>query len=195
MFLWDRFQELKVNRAGGLAENMFNCCEIKSDDKPCPELYGKIVKMAADASEVFIMHEAGEAYEDEYSDDWHEILCEGCDKSTELFLRGIKDIRADTSLMGPLNKIISNRDISALIIFTSFMDGIRREIFPEIKEAYQRFTESGDWTLVEKARLAGYLRSSQFQEEAVGLWRKQGDKAAVARYIGETFQQKKRGKY
>ena len=96
---------------------MFSEYLIQGTDKPCPELYKKIMDMVCDASEVFVLHEAGEAYEDEYSDDWHEILSEGCDKATELFLRGIKDVRADTSVMGPLRMLAEKRDRAGISFF------------------------------------------------------------------------------
>lgn len=89
IYIWDRSQELKAKRSSRVTERMFSEYLIQGTDTHCPELYKKIIDMARDASEVFVLHEAGEAYEDEYSDDWREILSEGCDKATELFLRGI----------------------------------------------------------------------------------------------------------
>lgn len=190
IFIWDRFQELKANRFSWLTEKMFSDYSIQSADEPCPELYKKIRDMAGDASEVFVLHEAGEAYEDEYSDYWHEILSEGCDKATELFLRGIKDVRADTSVMGPLRMIVESREKAGISFFVAFLDGIRKEIFPEIRDAFQQFVKSEDWTLLENAREAGYHRAERLQAEIVGLWIKQRDIVAIAEYIRETLRKK-----
>jgi hypothetical protein len=190
IFIWDRFQELKANRSSRLTERMFSDYSIQSTDEQCTELYKKISDMAGDASEVFVRHEAGEAYEDEYSDDWHEILCEGCDKATELFLRGIKDVRADTSSIGPLRMIVDSGDRAKISFFVAFLDGIRREIFPEIRDAFQRFVESGDWTVLENARKTGYHRAERLQAETVALWKKKRDMAAIAGYIRDTLRKK-----
>jgi hypothetical protein len=190
IFIWDRFQELKANRFSRLTERMFSDYSIQSTDEQCTELYKKISDMAGDASEVFVRHEAGEAYEDEYSDDWHEILSEGCDKATELFLRGIKDVRADTSSIGPLRMIVDSGDRAKISFFVAFLDGIRREIFPEIRDAFQRFVESGDWTVLENARKTGYHRAERLQAETVALWKKQRDMAAIAGYIRDTLRKK-----
>ncbi len=143
-----------------------------------------------DASEVFVLHEAGEAYEDEYSDDWHDILSEGCDKATELFLRGIKDVRADTSVIGPLRMIINRRDRAGISFFAAFLDGIRKEIFPEIREAFQLFVESGDWSVLEDARITGYHSAERLQTEIVALWKNNRDMAAIAGYIRDTLRNK-----
>ena len=143
--------------------------------------------MACDASEVFVLHETGEAYEDNYYDDWHEILSSGLDKATELYLRGIKDIRADTSPMGPLKTIVETRSRPRLSFFVAFLDGIRREIFSEIRDAFQRFVESGDWSFIEKARESGYERSGVLQAGAVDAWRTEKDGAVLAKYIRNAF--------
>jgi hypothetical protein len=190
IYIWDRFQELKAKRFSGVTEKMFSEYLIQGTDSHCPELYKKIADMARDASEVFVLHEAGEAYEDEYSDDWHEILSEGCDKATELFLRGIKDVRADTSVMGPLRMIVQRRDRTGISFFVAFLDGIRKEIFPEIRDAFQRFVEKGEWSVLEDARKTGYQRSKRLQAETVALWRKKRDMAAIAGYIRDTLREK-----
>jgi hypothetical protein len=190
VFIWDRFQELKANRFSRLTERMFSEYLIQGTDKQCPELYKKIMDMVRDASEVFVLHEAGEAYEDEYSDDWLEILSEGCDKATELFLRGIKDVRADTSVMGPLRMLVAGRDRAGLSFFAAFLDGIRKEIFPEIRDAFGLFVESGDWSVLEDARIKGYQRAERLQAEIAALWRKKRDIAAIAGYIRDTLRKK-----
>jgi len=185
--IWDRFQDVKANRYNVLAEMMFSHYGISRSDDASPVLYEKIRCLAADASEVFVVHEAGEAYEDEYDDDWHEILSEGCDKATELFLRGIKDVRADTSSFGPLKAIVETGNVARLCFLVAFMDGIRREIFPEIRDAFQHFRELRDWSLIESARVAGYRRAERLQAEAVKRWRETHDTAALARYVRDEF--------
>jgi len=187
-YIWDRFQEMKAKRFSGLAAEMFAHYGILRSAESSPELFKKISDMASDALEVFVLHETGEAYEDEYSDDWHEILSCGLDKASELYLRGIKDIRADTSLMGPLRAIVENRNRPRLNFFLVFLDGIRREVFSEIRDAFQRFVESGDWSFIENARASGYRRSGALQSGAIDVWRRSRDGGALAKYIRNAFQ-------
>jgi hypothetical protein len=185
--IWDRFQELKAHPHNLPAEMMFSHYGILSSEDASPELYKKIRHLADDAAEVFVLHEAGEAYEDEYDDEWHDILSEGCDKATELFLRGIKDVRADTSSLGPLKAIIDTGNIARLCVLVAFMDGIRREIFPEIRDVFQRFRELPDWSVIEGARSVGYRRAERLQAEIVEVWKEKRDMAAIARHIREAF--------
>ncbi|MGE5894361.1 MAG: hypothetical protein ACM34I_09930, partial [bacterium] len=116
-----------------------------------------------------------------------DILFMGCEKATELFLRGIKDVRADTSLYGPLKAIIEAGNTRRLSIFVALMDGIRREIFSGIRDALQRFGESGNWAVIEDARVAGYRRAERLQAELVRIWRQHHDVSALARYIRDEF--------
>jgi len=194
VFIWDRFQEMKAKRFSGVTENMFSHYGIRRTDESSPELFRKISDISSDAIEVFVLHEAGEAYEDYYSDDWFEILSGGCDKATELYLRGIKDIRADTSLMGPLKAIIGDRSRPRLSFFLAFLDGIRRQIFPEISNAFQLFVKSGDWAVIEDARIAGYRKTERLQTGIIALWRTSKDITAVSAYIRDTFQKPRAGK-
>ena len=191
VYLWDRFQEMKAKRFSGLADEMFAHYGVLRNDGSSPELFKKISDMACDASEVFVLHETGEAYEDDYYDDWYEILSSGLDKATELYLRGIKDIRADTSPMGPLKTIVETRNRPRLSFFVAFLDGIRREIFSEIRDAFQRFVESGNWSLIENARESGYKRSGALQTGAVDAWKTQKDGVVLAKYIRNAFQRPK----
>jgi hypothetical protein len=192
-FIWDRFQDLKANQFGFLAETMFSNYRIGRSDEASPELFTKISELTNDISEIFVLHEAGEAYEDEYSGEWHEILGEGCDKATELFLRGIKDIRADTSPLGPLRAIIDTRSIPRLSCFVALMDGIRRQIASEIRDVFPSFFDSKDWPEIERARSAVYERSRRLQAEVVNIWRKGNQRSDIAEYIGDEWRKRRQG--
>jgi hypothetical protein len=188
VFIWDRFQEMKSKQFSALAEEMFSHYDIRRNDEASPELFRKINEMASGASEVFILHEVGEAYEDDCSDVWHEILASGCDKATELYLRAIKDIRADTSLMGPLKVIIETQNRPRLSFFFIFLDGIRKQMFPEIRDAFQGFMESGDWSVIENARIVGYQRAEGLQSELSDLWKTRKEPAVLAAHIRDIIQ-------
>ena len=186
--IWDRFQDLKTNQFGFMTEMMFGHYHVRRSDGLTPEFLSNVRDLAGDISEILVLHEAGEAYEDEYSGDWHEILSEGCDKATELFLRGIKDIRADTSPLGPLRAIVEAGSIPRLSCFAALMDGIRREIAFEIRGAFSSFLESKDWSEIDRARLACYERSVRLQSEVVSLWRRSRKRSTIAEYIRGEFQ-------
>lgn len=181
--LWDKFQELQARKFGGVLKEAFSSCGIEAPQPP-EELYHKIETLSAELSELFILHETGEAFEDEYSDQWLEMLSRNRDRATEFYARGVKDLLADTSERGPLKYIIGNKKRALLNFFVVFLDGIRKEISPEILTAYQRFVECADWSLLEGARRVGYARARDLLERIVCLW-KEGKAENIGAFIKE----------
>jgi hypothetical protein len=192
--IWDRFQMLRARRQKGLFDRMFGGYGLERNEKVSPDFGMKIDRVARDVSEIFVRHEIGEAYEDLYSEEWVEMLGAGPDKYTELFLRAIKDLLSDTSSMGPLAVMIHDRNEALLVAYMAFLEGIRKEIFPEMARAYEGFSGSGDWSLIEGARCDGYARAESLRGEVVGIWKAGGAAeerlSALRTWLRETFTSK-----
>ena len=189
--LWDKFQTLKSRQYRGLIEEMFSDYGIRKTDMVSYEFLRGIDDLSHILSDLFVLHEVGEAFEDDSSEEWLEILYRGCDKYCELYLRGTKDLLADTSDMGPLMAIIAGKRSDLLKMYMGFLDGVRKEIFPEIRNAFQHFVESDDWAVIENARRAGYRKARELREKVLTLWRERGETAgiesAVREYVKKTF--------
>ena len=168
--LWEKFQELKGRRFGGTLEEAFSFYGIGKNDIPSKELYKKIEDISTDISELFVLHETGEAFEDRRSDEWLGILAADKDRKAEFYIRGIKDLLADASDMGPLSFITREKDRALLYFYIVFLDGIRREIFPEMMDFFQKFAENGDWSLMKKATAAAYMKAQRLQGLVLDQW-------------------------
>ncbi len=188
--IFDKFQMLKSRRYGGVTEEMFAHFGIRKTDVPSEELAGRFGDLAKEASEIFVHHEVGEAFEDEASEEWAIMLSLCDDKHSELYLRGIKDLLADTSGMGPLRSIAGARKSHLLYVYMSFLDGLRKEMFPEIGTAFQRFAETGEWSPVEEARAEGYKKATRWRESVLRQWKDDG-MDAVRKYLVETFSKRR----
>jgi hypothetical protein len=184
--IFDRFQTMRSRRYGGVVEEMFRQYGIVKDDAVSQDLVHRFGDMAAAVSDIFLRHEVGEAYEDEGSEEWAEIIGSCGDKHSELYLRGIKDVIADTSVMGPLRAITEAKVRPLLYAYMAFLDGLRRAIFPMIGNAFQRFVETGEWPLIEEARTTGYEKAKRWRESVLRLWKDDG-KNGVRKYLTETF--------
>jgi hypothetical protein len=167
--LWEKFEELKGRKFGGLLKDAFSLYGIEGTENPSEELHRKIAAVSSDVTEVIVLHEIGEAFEDEQSDEWLSIISRDEDKWTELYLRGIKDILADTSDMGPLKFIVDHEQRSLLNFYIVLMDGVRRELFPEMLNAFQQFSEHGDWSAIEEARIRGYQKAYKLRSDILSL--------------------------
>jgi hypothetical protein len=168
--LWEKFQELQGRRFGGLLKEAFSSYGIEAGESP-EELNVKIDALSSGVSELFVLHETGEAFEDEQSEEWLEVLRENTDRASEFYVRAVKDLLADTSGKGPLAHIIEARDRSLLNFHMAFLDGIRKEIFPEMIGSFQKFSDSWDWALLEEARRTGYMRAEELRARILRLWK------------------------
>ncbi len=129
----------------------------------------KLEEMADKYAEVLLRHELAEAAED--VPEWKEILILAEDRKVELYLRAIKDLLADTSDCGPYRLIIENRDLGALGLSIALMEGFRKKLYPGIREAFEALTAHTDWTVMERARQAGYARFRKERDEIVMAYR------------------------
>jgi hypothetical protein len=129
-------------------------------------------------AEVLLAHELAEAAEE--ASEWKEILslAEG-DRQAEHFLRAVKDLLADTSEQGPYTKIITTRDRGALGLMIALTEGYRKVLFPEIREAYAALCRDHDWTVVEQARKAGYVRFRSQRDDIVRSYRLGGSREDI----------------
>jgi hypothetical protein len=183
--LWEKFQELQGRRFGGLLKEAFSSYGIGGEESS-EEVNDRIDALSSVVSELFVLHETGEAFEDEHSDEWLEILNANTDRAAEFYLRGVKDLLADTSEKGPLEYIIEEREKTLLNFHMAFLDGIRKEIFPEIMNAFQKFADSGDWSLLEDARRIGYRRAEELRAHILRLW-KRGEAGKMVSVIKQSL--------
>ncbi len=182
--LWEKFLELKTRRFGGALSAAFSSYGVEGTEPVTPGLRERIASIAGDVANILVRHEIGEAIEDEWAEQWHGLLAAGTDKRTELYLRGIKDLLADTSPFGPLKQIIDRQETGLFGFYVILLDSIRKELFPEVVAAHQAIAESGDWSVIEEARASAYRKALRLRDCAVAL---AGDGIdAVSRFLEES---------
>jgi len=173
--LWGKFQELQGKRFGGALREAYSSFGIGGTEFPSEELQRRLSSLSSEISELLILHEVGEAFEGGQDDAWLSILNREWDRWTEFHLRGIKDVLADTSERGPLKYVIDHEERSLFFFYVAMMDGIRKELFPEMLDAFQHFSEHRDWSVVETARIEGYRRADKLRNDILSLDRRDGE--------------------
>jgi len=169
--LWDRFIQLKGRQFKGALGEAFASYGIDGSEDPSEELFRKVEHVSIGIGDILMRHELGEAVEDDDHEEWSEILSGNADKFIELYIRGIRDFLADTSEAGPLRWIIETRNRSLFSFYIVMLDGIRKELFPDILGAYQQFIDDGRWDPVEQVRRDGYKRAREIMSAVSGTWR------------------------
>ena len=182
--LWDKFTELRPDRGPALTD-AFGAYGIKPGQPFGDDFARRFEQMVLNYSGVLLRHELAESKE--AVPQWKELLTQAGDRNTEHFLRAVKDLVADTSDTGPFRSIVEKRDRGALGLSVGLMDGYRRLLFPEVREAYGRFLEDGAWEIVENARQHGNTRFMALRQRILELFAS-GDQRFFRRGIADMMQ-------
>jgi hypothetical protein len=164
--LWDKYTELGPSCPPALADAFQAYGLVPS--RPINDALAKdLDRMVMSYSEVLLQHELAES--NEAVPQWKGLLARAGDRKIEHYLRAVKDLVADTSDTGPLLRIVQTRDRGALGLSIGLMDGYRRLLFPDLREAYTRFLRDGNWEIVDDARLRGYVRFIALRDRIIDL--------------------------
>ena len=182
--LWEKFEELKLRGPKKSLAFAFSSYGIVPDEEPSEDIDGRLSIVAFSEIETLIHHELGEAIEGEkFGDEWKTLLRDITCGKVEFFARGVKDLLSDTSEKGMLKYIIENQKRGSLGFYIVFFGGYRRLLFPEILEAFRKFTETGDWNLIEEARKTGYRKAEGCAERLLSVYMNEKDKIQSFEYI------------
>jgi hypothetical protein len=102
---------------------------------------------------------------------WQEIIAAFPHTPIELLTRTVKDLLADTSEYGTLQHIIRERKTASLAFYVAFLESFTQLLFTQIIEAFQKFTQTRDWELIEQAVTEGYKNAKSGAEAIAGIYR------------------------
>ncbi|OGW37062.1 MAG: hypothetical protein A2Y97_01615 [Nitrospirae bacterium RBG_13_39_12] len=174
IILWERFEELRLKGSKKPLVFAFSKYGVTAEQEPTEDIYSHISMIAQSEVETYIHHELGEAIEEtKLGNEWMSLLSElFLSRRAEIFARAVKDILSDTSEKGMIRYIIENNKEGSLGFYLVFLRGYRRLLFPEIVDAFQIFTETGDWELIDNARRNGYRKAEEYAERLLSLHKK-----------------------
>jgi hypothetical protein len=130
--------------------------------------------------ETQLYHELGELREKTFDrGTWREIIATYPHSPIELLARAVKDLLADMSPEGLLYHFIKREKKASLALYVAFLDGLRKELFPEIIAGFDKFLHSGDWQPVEEAILWGYKRMATLAKEMCAIHKTAQDRNDV----------------
>jgi hypothetical protein len=186
-FLWEKYEELRFTRkSDGPLVFAFSKYFIIHKEDPSEDIYRRISLVAQSELETYIHHELGEAFEEvKIGGEWNFLLAElSSSRKAELFARSVKDILSDTSEKGMIKHIIRNYKQGSLGFYLVYLSGYRKLLFPEIAEAFQGFTQRGDWGLIDNARKAGYTKAKGYAERLLSIYKThKSEKEWIPKYI------------
>jgi len=169
LFLWNQIFFVRKSARQALAFAL-GTYGVKDDD------YEKLKRhfhhIASEEMEAYLHHELGEIRETVFDREvWRDLISTYPHTPVELLARAVKDLLADTSKFGNLTFIARDKRTASLGFHVAFLDGARRELFPEIIAAFETFTESRDWRLVHDAIAAGHERGEEIARKMISVYR------------------------
>lgn len=169
LFLWNQIFFIKKSGREALR---FALEQYGVDGEDPGSIRRHLAGISDQEGEILIYHELGEILDPVFERDlWRRMLAAFPQTLVELLARTVKDLLADTTEHGRLRFVMAEKRLSSLGFYVAFLDGLRKELFPEIEEAFDRFRLSQDWTIIEEAVEAGYRRARTCAETMIALFR------------------------
>lgn len=170
LFLWDQMVYIKKSGRPALRFALQHCGLKKQDPKAMQKHLPAILAAQKDN---YIFHEIGELSDSTFNRKiWRELIAAFPHSPVELLARGLKDLLADTHPRGTLHHLIENRNFAALGFYTAFLDGMLKELFPQLRKAFMDFTKTGNWRIIKAAAIEGHQHAKNVTAEMIDLYKK-----------------------
>ncbi len=169
LFLWDQLTYIKKSGRSTLRFALAHC-GLKRQD---PEALQKhLPAILAAQEDNYIYHEIGELRDATFDADiWRELIAAFPHSPVELLARGLKDLLADTHPDGTIHHLVAKRNLAGLGLYAAFMDGMLKELFPQLREAFNDFTKSRNWRMIKEAAFEGYRRAKDYSSEMIQIFK------------------------
>ncbi|MEW6328160.1 MAG: Sfum_1244 family protein [Thermodesulfobacteriota bacterium] len=166
-FLWDKIQYIKAS--GRHALNF--ALEVHGLGDKYLKLHPYMEAITTAETGTFIYHELGEIRDTIFDRNlWREIIAAFPHTPTELLVRTIKDLLADTNEYGTLSYIIREQKTASLAFYVAFLEALPKRLFPEITDTFCKFTERRSWDVIEQAVLAGYNTAQKYAGVIIDIY-------------------------
>ncbi|MDJ0856928.1 MAG: hypothetical protein QNI88_17085, partial [Desulfobacterales bacterium] len=187
MFVWDQIFYITPSRRPFLRYALQHAGIEGADPASLRSRFGGLLK---DLYDVFVNHEIGERKDACFhADTWRAMIAAYPHSPVELLLRAVKDMLADTGPSGPLRAIINARQAVPLGFFLVFHDGLGRQLFPEVRAAFDDFARSGRWAALDDA-VRGLHRKAGVYAAQMMDWFEQGRMRGDLDWAAQRMQRK-----
>ncbi len=169
-YLWDRFADPTQQGHRYLAAGWSSPEATLPDLLKDPERHrGVWENLVSGEIEAVIHHELGEAREESLVQALPAILSRFPQTPLEQWIRALKDALAEVNEAGRLRYLIAGQRLSSLALMLAFQPGFYPLLLPELEPAFKELTTSGNWEVLEQARLAALARLRQTAAEVSDL--------------------------
>lgn len=169
-YFWDQIQEVRSSCRSSLHQALESYGVLTGGALDHHRFRETLDTIVAQEMNLFIYHEVGEILQTTLtSASLRAVISCFPGSVLEFVSRAVKDVLADTHPLGLLSYVIRERRRSSLGFYLTFLDGLRKKLFPEAQNAWQQFLSDGDWSHIERARNGCWQRNQQIAEQIATL--------------------------
>lgn len=162
LFLWNQIFFMRKSARDAVRVALENYGLKEQDQKA---LCRNLARISSAETETYIYHELGEMRDTVFDRNvWRDIISTFPHTPVELLARTVKDLLADTNEYGTLRYITRERKTASIALYAAFLDGLRKVLFPELLEAFQKFVQTRNWEVIEEAISIGYNTAKRYAE-------------------------------
>jgi hypothetical protein len=170
LFLWDLILFTKKSGQEALNFGLENYGLTRRDSEA---VHRNLARISAAETEIYLYHELGELRDTAFEPAlWREIVATFPHTPIELLARSVKDVLADTNEYGTLRHIVEKRKAGSLGLYVAFLDGLRKELFPELTEAFKEFALTFSWQVIEEAIAIGYQTAKGYAKSLTRIFQR-----------------------
>jgi len=171
--IWERAELWNRRGAGGALRAALDACGFA--DEPMSALEA----MADTETETLILHELGErAVGERLSPAWERMLEGFAERRAELFARAARDHLADCTVTLPA--LLARGTSSSIHLWFAGLEGMRRELFPRLRGAYDAWLQGDDGRALGAAAEAGSVHWRRVCDDVLALAASKGTHAERA---------------
>lgn len=169
--LWEKLQEWRWNRAPNTMARALACYDFEHDAETSLET------MTDNELEAVILHEIGEVMAGEtLGETWHEMLASLPRSKAELMARAVRDHLADA--LSTLPALLARQDRASLHFYVANLTALRKDLFPSLISAYQRWVEDDDDTRLKALITRARDHWHNLAQNMLSRYQSQGEAAA-----------------
>ncbi len=177
--LWEKIEEWRWKKQQDAMARAMACYGFETDFERALE------QMTDNEVESAILHEIGEwRAEQSLGEGWGSLLLFVSGTRAELVARAVRDHLADC--VSTLPTLLERDHEASLHFYFANLRGMRRELFPELTEAYQRWVEGDQQKALRVEVEAGAQRWQETARRLVGMHRERPE--SCAEEIGRMYE-------
>lgn len=169
--LWEKIEEWRWKQKQGAMTRAMACYGFEGEFERALE------QMTDNEVESALLHEVGEwRAEQSLGKEWGSLLLAVSGTRGELVARAVRDHLADC--VSTLPVLLERKHEASLHFYFANLSGMRRELFPELNEAYQRWVEGDRLQALHATVKRGAERWLETAERLLEIYRKRPETCA-----------------